>query len=69
MRKPRPAAYNPVQALHLIASDRNNEQLRCPSCTGKIDRDPGRQLSRPSAHVTLRCTACGRIARYIAGAA
>jgi hypothetical protein len=26
MRKPRPATYNPVQALHLIANDRNGSQ-------------------------------------------
>ena len=31
MRKPRPATYNPVQALHLIANDRNGSPLSCPS--------------------------------------
>ena len=44
MRKPRPAQYNPAQALHLIASDRSRAPLSCPSCSGPIERttrDPG----------------------------
>jgi hypothetical protein len=69
MRKPRPNAYNPAQALHLIASDRNGGPLSCPSCSGPIERDPDNQPPTPRAHVTLKCTTCGRFARYIAGAA
>jgi hypothetical protein len=68
MRKPRPAAYNPAQALHLISNDRAGTPLSCPSCSGVIERYPsGPPL--PQSHVTLRCKNCGRIARYIAGAA
>jgi hypothetical protein len=70
MRKPRPATYNPAQALHLIASDRSGAPLSCPSCSGPIERTPN--LGRPApprSQVTLRCASCGRIARYIAGAA
>jgi hypothetical protein len=67
MRKPRPAQYNPAQALHLIASDRSGSPLSCPSCSGAIEREP--QLPPPRAQVTLRCRKCGRLARYIAGAA
>ncbi len=40
MRKPRPATYNPAQALQLIASDRTGAPLSCPSCSGAITRDP-----------------------------
>ena len=40
MRKPRPAQYNPAQALHLIASDRSRSPLSCPSCSGPIERTP-----------------------------
>jgi len=69
MRKPRPNTYNPAQALHLIASDRNGSPLSCPSCSGPIERDPGRVPPPPKSHVTLKCTLCGRFARYIAGAA
>lgn len=69
MRKPRPNSYNPAQALHLIASDRNGDPLSCPSCAGSIQREPGKAPPPPRTHVTLKCTACGRFARYIAGAA
>lgn len=69
MRKPRPNSYNPAQALHLIASDRNGDALSCPSCAGSIERDPGVAPPPPRSHVTLKCVACGRTARYIAGAA
>ena len=69
MRKPRPAAYNPAQALHLIANDRNGTALSCPSCSGNIQRTPNFSPPRPQSHITLRCTTCGRIAHYIAGAA
>lgn len=69
MRKPRPATYNPAQALHLIASDRNGNPLSCPSCSGTIERTPNSFPPAPRSHVTLRCKECGRIARYIAGAA
>ena len=69
MRKPRPATFNPAQALHLIASDRSGEPLSCPSCSGKIERTPGPNPAPPRSQVTLRCRDCGRIARYVAGAA
>jgi len=69
MRKPRPAQYNPAQALHLIASDRTRSSLSCPSCSGSIERTPDETDPNPFAQVTLRCRSCGRLARYIAGAA
>ena len=69
MRKPRPNSYNPAQALHLISSDRAGGALSCPSCSGKIKRDPVKCPPPPLSHVTLTCTNCGRFARYIAGAA
>ena len=40
MRKPRPATYNPAQALNLIANDRTGTPLSCPSCSGPIERTP-----------------------------
>jgi DNA-directed RNA polymerase subunit RPC12/RpoP len=69
MRKPRPATYNPAQALQLISHDRNGMPLSCPSCSGEIVRDPALSPPPPHSHVTLRCSRCGRVARYIAGAA
>jgi hypothetical protein len=69
MRKSRPATYNPAQALQLIANDRTGSPLSCPSCSGRILRDPDQVPPIPRSHVTLRCSSCGRIARYIAGAA
>jgi hypothetical protein len=69
MRKPRPATYNPAQALQLISNDRNGMPLSCPTCAGQIERDPTMIPPPPRSHVTLRCSKCGRVARYIAGAA
>lgn len=69
MRKPRPATYNPAQALHLIASDRSGSPLSCPSCSGPIERSPNQVPPLPRSQVTLQCSKCGRVARYIAGAA
>jgi len=69
MRKPRPATYNPAQALHLIASDRSGNPLSCPSCSGQIERTPDDSPPPPRSQVTLRCRQCGRVARYVAGAA
>jgi hypothetical protein len=67
MRKPRPATFNPAQALHLIAKDRIGSPLSCPSCSGEIERYPAFVPPPPSAQVTLRCRKCGRTARYVAG--
>ena len=61
MRKPRPASYNPAQALNLIANDRNGTPLSCPSCSGSIERDPADVPPPPRCQVTLRCTNCGRV--------
>ena len=69
MRKPRPATYNPAQALQLISHDRTGSPLSCPSCSGQIVRDPQQVPPPPRSHVTLRCAKCGRVAKYIAGAA
>lgn len=68
MRKPRPATFNPAQALHLIARDRTGSDLSCPSCSGQIERYPDQCPPPPRAQVTLRCAKCGRTARYVAGA-
>jgi hypothetical protein len=67
MRKPRPATFNPAQALHLIAKDRTGSALSCPSCSGEIERHPALVPPPPTAQVTLRCRKCGRTARYVAG--
>ena len=69
MRKPRPATFNPAQALQLIARDRVGSDLSCPSCTGQILRHPEHVPPPPGAHVTLKCGKCGRVARYVAGRA
>ena len=69
MRKPRPATYNPAQALHLIARDRSGSDLSCPSCSGEIARHPETFPPAPRSQVTLTCTKCNRVARYVAGPA
>ena len=48
MRKPRPATYNPAQALNLIANDRTGSPLSCPSCSGRIERTPNDFPPRPN---------------------
>lgn len=66
MRKPRPATFNPAQALQLIAKDRTGSALSCPSCSGSIARHPDLAPPPPGAQVTLQCSKCGRVARYVA---
>lgn len=69
MRKPRPATFNPAQALQLIARDRTGSALSCPTCSGQIHRHPEYLPPPPGAPVTLKCAACGRVARYVAARA
>jgi hypothetical protein len=69
MRKPRPATFNPAQALHLIAKDRTGSALSCPSCSGEIARHPDIFPPAPRTQVTLKCKKCSRVARYVAGPA
>jgi hypothetical protein len=69
MRKPRPATYNPAQALHLFATHGDVSPILGPCGPGPIERTPNDSPPPPRSQVTLRCASCGRIARYIAGAA
>jgi hypothetical protein len=69
MRKPRPNAYNPAQALFLISNVRSHPALGCPSSAGSMERDTREIPPPPYTHVTLRCQSCGRSAHYVAGAA
>ena len=70
MRKARPNMYNPAQVLSLISTDRTGAPLHCPACgASDIEREPDISPPPPRAHVTLKCTKCGRVARYIVGAA
>jgi hypothetical protein len=61
--------YRAPEALILIAADRDQKPLVCPSC-GSVDveRVPERSSSEdaPGGRVTLHCTACSRSAAYIA---
>ncbi len=62
--------YRADEALKLILSDRDKEQLACPSCGNQeIERTPKRRISgaRWDRHrqVTLKCTKCGRRAAYV----
>jgi hypothetical protein len=70
MRKPRPVTYNPAQVLTLVNTDKHGDPLHCPACgASNIHRDPDITPPPPRAHVTLQCERCGRVARYIVGAA
>jgi hypothetical protein len=70
MRKPRPNTYNPAQVLALVSRDRTGDPLSCPACgAANIEREPHITPPPPQSHVTLKCVKCGRVARYIAGAA
>jgi RNase P subunit RPR2 len=60
--------YRAPEALILIAADRDQKPLVCPSCSSlAVDRTPERSSSEdaPGGRVTLHCTTCGRIAAYI----
>jgi hypothetical protein len=60
--------YRAPEALILIAADRDQKPLVCPSCGSEsIQRTPPRDPNDPgpSGRVTLRCAACSRSAVYI----
>lgn len=58
--------YRPDEALDLIASDRAETELSCPSCgSSAFTRDPARRLDAPNpGRVTLSCVGCGRSVCY-----
>lgn len=60
--------YRPSEALALIAADRDQQPLVCPSCGNpSIARTPKRPFRTRSSHggrVTLHCVACDRSAVY-----
>lgn len=61
--------YKPQEALALIAADRDEESLECPSCgSEKVARHPRRNnvdgvFDKPR-RITLACEDCGRQAVY-----
>ena len=61
--------YRAPEALILIAADRDQKPLVCPSCNSPdVERTPERSSSEEDAQggkVTLHCAACGRTAAYI----
>lgn len=60
--------YRAPEALVLIAADRDNKPLVCPSCgSTAVERNPERPGSGPppAGRVTLLCSACKRSAVYI----
>ena len=61
--------FRAPEALILIAADREQKPLVCPSCSSsQIERTPLRSLcdDAQGGRVTLHCAACGRTAAYIA---
>ncbi len=61
--------YRAPEALILIAADRDQKPLVCPSCgAAEVERTPERVLGDElqGGRVTLHCNACGRTAAYIA---
>jgi RNase P subunit RPR2 len=61
--------YRAPEALILIAADRDQKPLVCPSCNSpQVERIPTRSSSEDAqgGRVTLHCGACGRTAAYIA---
>ena len=61
--------YRAPEALILIAADRDQKPLVCPSCSSpQVERTPIRSSSEDAqgGRVTLHCSACGRTAAYIA---
>ena len=60
--------YRAPEALILIAADRDQKPLVCPSCNStEVERVPARSSSEDAqgGRVTLHCAACGRTAAYI----
>lgn len=60
--------YRAPEALVLIAADRDNKPLTCPSCgSDAVERTPERpdDAPAPPGRVTLLCTECKRSAVYI----
>ena len=59
--------YRAPEALILIAADRDQKPLVCPSCgAASVERIPARSHDdAPGGKVTLHCTACSRTAAYI----
>jgi hypothetical protein len=60
--------YRAPEALTLIAADRDQKPLVCPSCgAASVERSPERssQDDAQGGKVTLHCTACSRTAAYI----
>jgi RNase P subunit RPR2 len=60
--------YRAPEALILIAADRDQKPLVCPSCDStEVERVPQRSSSENAqgGKVTLHCKSCGRIAAYI----
>jgi predicted RNA-binding Zn-ribbon protein involved in translation (DUF1610 family) len=60
--------YRAPEALILIAADREQKALVCPSCgAAEVERIPrrGSEDDSPSGKVILHCNACGRSAVYI----
>ncbi|HKU62130.1 MAG TPA: hypothetical protein VJQ44_12980 [Gemmatimonadales bacterium] len=59
--------YRAPEALILIAADRDQKPLVCPSCNATaIERVPQRSGDAAGGRITLHCAACGRTAVYIA---
>src|SRR3954451_17007764 len=60
--------YRAPEALILIAADRDQKPLVCPSCGSiAVHRFPERSSAEdaPGGRVALNCTACNRSAAYI----
>jgi hypothetical protein len=61
--------YRAPEALILIAADRDQQPLVCPSCGSvAVERVPERSSADDAqgGRITLHCTACSRSAAYIA---
>ncbi|HXE58457.1 MAG TPA: hypothetical protein VNK43_10695 [Gemmatimonadales bacterium] len=61
--------YRPAEALVLIAADRDQRPLVCPTCGAEVERNPKRLpdgTAPPAGRVTLHCTGCSRSAIYLA---
>lgn len=59
--------FRAPEALILIAADRDQKPLVCPSCgSADVDRIPLRTPDElQGGRVTLHCSTCGRTAAYI----